>query len=119
MSSQRPIVAVLTFDSRYAQRTHGVRSLHTSSRQLIYSAPDTELDLRISVQHEECLLAGQVIRDDCAGGTIEIWNEDSSAEVNLNELCEFMFPAVPVGNYSLRARLPQIEIEIPKLELKD
>jgi hypothetical protein len=119
MSSQRPIVAVLTFDSRYARPVHGVRSLHTSSRQLIYSAHDTELDLRISVQHDECLLAGQVMRDDCTGGAIEIWNQERSAEVSLNELCEFMFPAIPVGNYSLRVRLPQLEIEIPKLELKD
>ncbi len=119
MSSQHPLVAVLTFDSRYAQPVHGVRSLHTKSRQLIYSAHDTDLDLRISVQHDDCLLAGQVIRDDCTGGVIEIWNQEGSAEVSLNELCEFTFPALPVGNYSLRVRLPQLEFEIPKLELKD
>jgi hypothetical protein len=37
----------------------------------------------------------------------------------LNELCEFTFPAIPTGNYSLRVRMPDVEIEIPELELKD
>jgi hypothetical protein len=34
-------------------------------------------------------------------------------------LCEFKLPAIPVGNYSLRVRMSDVEIEIPELELKD
>jgi hypothetical protein len=115
----RRIVATLIFDSRSNGPAYGMRSLHTASRQLLYSAQQTDLDLRITIQNEECIVAGQVIRDDCAGGRVEISGPTGSAEASLNELCEFTLPAIPVGNYSLRVRMVDIEIEIPELELKD
>jgi hypothetical protein len=34
-------------------------------------------------------------------------------------LCEFTLPAIPPGTYSLTVRMQDVEIEIPKLELKD
>ena len=113
----RRIVAILMFDSRNAGPAFGMRSVHTASRQMLFSAEDTDLDLRITVQDEECILAGQVICTGCSGGVVEISGAEGSAEVNLNELCEFTLPAVPVGNYSLRVRIRDIEIEIPELEL--
>lgn len=116
-SGLRRIVAILTFDSRYAGPAFGIRSLHTASRQLLYSAEDTDLDLRIVVQNEECVVAGQVIRDGCAGGIVQISGTAGSAEASLNDLCEFTLPAVPLGNYLLRLRMQDIEIEIPELEL--
>lgn len=120
--TQRPlrrIVATLIFDSRTAGPAFGMRSLHTSSRQLLYSAQQTDLDLRITIQNEECIVTGQVICDGCAGGRVEISGATGSAETSLNELCEFTLPAIPVGNYSLRVRMVDVEIEIPELELKD
>ena len=113
------IIATLIFDSRKASPVFGMRSLRTSSRQLLYSAEQSDLDLRITVQNEECILAGQVIREGCVGGLVEISGPSGSAEANLNELCEFTFPAIPVGQYSLRIRMQDVEIEIPELELKD
>ncbi len=115
----RRIVATLIFDSRHTGPAFGVRSLHTASRQLLYSAQQTDLDLRITIQNEECVIAGQVIRDSCAGGLVEISGATGSAEASLNELCEFTLPAIPVGNYSLKVRMADVEIEIPELELKD
>lgn len=118
----RRIIATLIFDSRNTGPAFGMRSLHTASRQLLYSAQQTDLDLRITIQNEECVVAGQVIRDDGGsrgGGRVEISGPTGSAEANLNELCEFTLPAIPVGNYSLRVRMVDVEIEIPELELKD
>lgn len=117
-STLRRIVAVLTFDSRTAGAALGVRSLHKASRQLLYSAEDADVDLRIAVQNEECILAGQVIREGCLGGHVRVEGAAGSAETSLNELCEFTLPAVPVGSYSLIVRLQDVEIEIPELELK-
>jgi hypothetical protein len=117
-SALRRIVAVLTFDSRNASAALGMRSLNTASRQMLYSAEDTDVDLRIAVQNDECILAGQVIRNGCLGGRVRVEGITGSAETSLNELCEFTLPAVPVGNYSLLVKLPDIEIEIPELELK-
>ena len=113
------IVATLIFDSRNASPAFGMRSLHRSSRQLLYSAQQTDLDLRVTIQNEECIVAGQVIREDCAGGLVEISGPTGSAKASLNELCEFTLPAIPVGNYSLRVKILDVEIEIPELELKD
>lgn len=111
-------VAVLTFDSRNTTRALGMRSFHTASRQMLFSAQDTDVDLRIAVQNEECILTGQVIRQDCPGGRIRVAGTAGSAEAALNELCEFTLPALPLGTYSLIVRLHDIEIEIPELELK-
>jgi hypothetical protein len=115
----RRIIAVLTFDSRSAGSAFGMRSIRTPSRQLLYSAQETDLDLRVSVQNEECVVTGQIIRESCAGGHVEISGETGSASATLNELCEFTLPPMPVGNYSLRVKMPDIEIEIPELDLKD
>jgi hypothetical protein len=113
------IIATLIFDSRKAGPAFGMRSLRMTSRQLLYSSPQADLDLRIAIQNEECVVAGQVIRDGCAGGLVEISGATGTAEASLNDLCEFKLPAIPVGNYSLRVRMSDVEIEIPELELKD
>lgn len=118
-SPLRRIVAVLMFDSRSTSPAYGMRSLHNTSRQMLYSAQETDLDLRITVQNDECIVAGQIMRDGCTGGVVEISGATGSAEASLNELCEFTLPAVPVGNYSLKVRMLDVEIEIPELELKD
>jgi hypothetical protein len=117
-SPLRRVVAILTFDSRSAGPAFGTRSLHKTSRQLLYSAQETDLDLRITVQNDECVVAGQIIRDGCAGGIVEISGATGTSQASLNELCEFTLPAVPVGNYSLTVRMLDVEIEIPELELK-
>jgi hypothetical protein len=114
----RRIVATLTFDSRRAGSAHGMRSLRTASRQMLYSAPDTALDLRVTVQNDECVVAGQVIREGCARGFVRISGETSAVETSLNELCEFTLTSVPLGNYSLKIRLRDVEIEIPEIDLK-
>lgn len=120
--AQRPmrhIIATLIFDSRSSTRAFGMRSLHSSARQLLYSADEADVDLRITIQDEECIVVGQVIRDPCAGGIVEILGPDRSAQAPLNELCEFALPPVPLGTYSLRLTMADVEIEIPELEFKD
>jgi hypothetical protein len=112
-------VATLIFDSRTAAPAFGMRSLGSMSRQLIYSADEADLDLRITIQNEECLIAGQVIRDACAGGIVEISGAIGATQASLNELCEFTLPPLPVGNYSLRVTMSDVEIEIPEFEFKD
>jgi hypothetical protein len=118
-SPLRRVVAILTFDSRIAGPAFGMRSLRATSRQMLYSAQETDLDLRITVQNDECLVTGQIMRDGCAGGVVEISGATGSSEASLNELCEFTLQAVPVGTYSLTVRMLDVEIEIPELELKD
>ncbi|HJY28908.1 MAG TPA: hypothetical protein VJ306_12865 [Pyrinomonadaceae bacterium] len=115
----RNIIAILTFDSRLAGPAYGIRSVRSTSRQLLYSAQETDLDLRVTVQNDECIVTGQVIRADCVSGQVEISGDAGAATASFNEVCEFTLPAIPLGNYSLRIKMPDVQIEIPELELKD
>lgn len=114
----RRIVALLTFDSRNASPAFGMRSGLTTSRQMLYSAEEIDLELRITVQNDECILAGQVIGEGCEEGLVEISGEAGTSIATLNEICEFTLPPIPVGNYSLTVKMQDREIEIPELELK-
>jgi hypothetical protein len=114
----RRIVALLSFDSRNAGPAFGVRSITSGSRQLLFTAGETDLELRITVQNDECILAGQVIGEGCAQGHVEISGAGGRSEAALNEICEFTLPPVPAGHYSLTVRMLDLQIEIPELELK-
>ncbi len=117
-SLKRRILAALSFDSSMDQApAFGVRSGQTDSRQLIYSAEESDIDLRITFHDDMWLVAGQVMRDDCGGGRVEIEGPSGSAGAALNELCEFTLPAVPSGDYLLRVHMNDVEIELPQLEL--
>lgn len=117
-SPLRRIVALLTFDSRNAGPVFGVRSLPTASRQMLYSAEEIDVELRITVHNDECILTGQVIGEGCGEGHVEISSLAGTSNATLNDVCEFTLPPIPPGNYSLTVRMLDREIEIPELELK-
>lgn len=124
-NSQEPsllkrIVAALRFDSSSnLAPAFGVRSGQSTSRQLLYSAEENDIDLRIMPEQENWIVTGQVLGEDCVGGRIEL--EGRSGELtaaDLNDLCEFILPPVPAGSYRVRLRLGNVEVEIPQLELR-
>jgi hypothetical protein len=117
-SSLRRIVALLIFDSRNAGPAYGTRSLRTDSRQMLYSAEEIDLDLRVTVQNDECILSGQIIGEGCAAARVQISGVMGTTEVTLNEVCEFTLPPIPAGKYSLTIKMLDRQIEIPELELK-
>ena len=115
----RRIVAALTFDSSTNMApAFGVRSGQATSRQLLYSAEQKDIDLRISSQDDQWIVAGQLLGQDCVGGRVEIEGESGLAVAALNELCEFTLPPLPPGRYTLRLLLQDAEVEIPQLELR-
>ena len=115
----RRLVAALSFDSNMnLAPAFGVRSGQSAVRQLLYSAAENDIDLRVKSENEKWIVTGQVLGRMCAGGQVEIEGESGSATASLNDLCEFILPAVPAGSYTLRLRLPDTELEIPELELR-
>ena len=115
----RRIVAALTFDSSMnLTPAFGVRSGQTTTRQLLYSAEETDIDLRISSEQDQWIVAGQLLGPVCAGGQVEIAGEGQAATATLNDLCEFTLPPMPAGSYTLRLRLSDTQVEIPQLELR-
>ena len=117
----RRLVAALTFDSSSLQPAFGVRSGQAApARQLLFSAGDLDVDLRLAPGSEGWTVSGQVLGA-CKGGEVELIDAEGStaARATLNELCEFtLLPPTPDGTYALRLRLDEAEVEIPELSLR-
>lgn len=112
------IVAALSFDSFDRAPAYGVRSGTTTARQLMYSAGEKDIDLRINEdENNRWVVAGQVLGEPCAGGEISLHGYEVSQSAYLNEQCEFTLPPVPAGSYELLFRLGNIEVEVPGLEI--
>lgn len=119
-SLMRRIVAALRFDSQQMSPAYGVRSGQTGgARQLLYSAGENDLDLRLSQSDGAWVISGQVLGPDCMNAEIELQGETTASQrAVLNEQCEFRLSPVPSGSYHLRLRLVDTEVEIPQLELR-
>ena len=116
----RRIVAALSFDSNALAPAFGVRSgQNAPARQLLFSAGDFDVDLRLASSGEGWRVSGQVLGP-CAGGEVELGEtgRDPISSAALNNLCEFTLPPVPEGSYSLRMRLGDVEVEIRELDLR-
>ncbi|HKQ51011.1 MAG TPA: hypothetical protein VJT74_01490 [Pyrinomonadaceae bacterium] len=119
-SLTRRILAALSFDSLQMSPAYGVRSGQGAARQLLYSAGENDLDLRVTPSGESWVIAGQVLGANCAGlkGAAELQGASGTTSIELNDLCEFRLPPVASGSYQLRVRLGDDLIEIPEIELK-
>jgi hypothetical protein len=117
-SLKRRILAALTFDSHANQvPAFGVRSGQSGARQLIYSAEEQDIDIRTTLHGDMWIVSGQVLREECTGGRVELKGVNGSATAAINELCEFTLPEVPSGDYFLRIHMADVEVEVPELEL--
>lgn len=111
------ILASLSFDSLTAQPVFGVRSSASAGRQLLYSTEIADIDLRLSQQSGAWEIEGQVLGSSHASGQVSLKGDSFSAAADLNELAEFSLQAIPGGTYKMFVRLPEVEIEIPPLQL--
>jgi hypothetical protein len=130
-AAARKILAVLSFDSAGLTQAYGVRAGQAAARQLIYAAGGFDVDVRVRPAGGRWAVSGQVLGGaTCAGGSAELARADegeettrpsrgdeAAARVELDETCEFVFPAVAAGAYALRLRLGDAEIEIPDITL--
>jgi len=119
-SLTRRILAALSFDSLQMSPAYGVRSGQATTRQMLYSAGENDLDLRVTQSGEGWVVAGQVLGANCAGmkGEVELQGTSQTSRTELNDQCEFRLPPVGAGSYQLQVRFGNDLIEIPELELK-
>lgn len=110
------VLAALSFDSAKLAPAYGVRSGQATARQMLYSAGNNDLDLRVQPSGETWIVSGQVLGE-CAGGRARLEGAAAETTAELNELCEFTLPPVPPGSYTLRLRLNEVEVEVPELRL--
>lgn len=111
------VLAALTFDSLTAKPAFGLRSGATAGRQLVYSTEMADIDLRVSPQSGEWEIAGQILGSSESRGNVKLVSDTFSTSADLNELAEFGFQSVPSGIYTMFVHLPELEIEIPPLQL--
>lgn len=118
-SLARKILAALSFDSAEMTPALGVRSGASSeSRQLLYRAGNTDLDIRVASQDNCWVVSGQVLgTEDLSEGSIELEGGEARVSSQLNDLSEFSLPPVPTGSYTLRLRLINMDIEVPGFNL--
>ncbi len=117
----RRVAAVLTFDSWAAPAlAHGMRSLRSPTRHLLFTAQGRDIDLRIAAASETYTVAGQILGPDDVG-SIELavqHGEDRAAHVtHLDALGEFRIDGLRGGTYVLTLRMGSDEIVLPAVEV--
>lgn len=115
-SKLQRVLAALRFDSHQMEPAFGVRAEQAASRQLIFSAENHNVDLRITPEGEVWKVSGQVLGA-CSGGQVELCSATFAAEASLNDLCEFTFSPVPSGLYTLTLRMSHLEVTATDLQL--
>jgi hypothetical protein len=116
------LLAVLQFDSGQASPlAFGRRSGGAEVRQLLYTLPACDVDLRVAPADGDegrYSLSGQLLGPDSAGVIVAAASLGGAAQsAVLNELGEFRLPPLAPGAWRLSLELADKTIELPPLEL--
>ncbi len=115
-SLRERIVAALTFDSGQAPLAFGVRAAQTMPRQLLYTAGEQELDLRLTPVGDRWIVAGQILGPS-AGGRVALTGPAGASEAPIDDLGEFTLPPVLAGDYALQLQIGDADIEVAGLRI--
>ena len=115
------IAAVLSSDSwSTAGLAHGMRSMRSDTRHLLYNAGGRDIDLRISPAAEAYSLAGQILGPD-ESGVIELSTQSDAVQsahvTDLDALGEFRIHGLRPGSYRMVLRLGSTEVELPTVDV--
>lgn len=116
------VLATLGFDSHATPALAlGLRSGASGPQQLLFSANDYDVDLRITALPSGAgpalwHIGGQVFGPEGAG-TAELLGGAGLVSATWDDMGEFAFAAVPAGRWSLLLRTATLEIEAPAIEL--
>ncbi len=116
-SLRERLAAVLTFDSGQMPLAVGVRATGSSSRQMLYTAGEYEIDLRLAPEGEHTRLAGQILGPVTQGVVQAQAAQSAPIRQPLTALGEFTLELLRARRYDLTVELAQHEIEIPDLDL--
>ena len=119
------IVASLGFDSWAAPATLAMRSAPPAVRQLLFTAGERDVDVRISpaegIGHlpRRFTVAGQVLGPGDNGVATLVHAQERPRSVPLDEYGEFRFDDVPPGASLLVVQIGEDRIELPELHVGD
>lgn len=96
------IVAVLTADLTAGRPAFGERSASASAaRQMLFTADDNALDLRITETGDERSLRGQVLGEGFDNARVTVESNGATFEGSTDDDGEFEIDGVPAGHASL------------------
>ena len=108
------VLAVLKIDLSPDQAAFGERSASASqTRQMLFEAADSSIDLRITTSDEGFIIKGQILGEGFEEATIKI----GQAQTETNQLSEFEIKNIPAGTYDLSIKTDNQEIVLKAIEL--
>ncbi|HMS41998.1 MAG TPA: hypothetical protein PKE69_17330 [Pyrinomonadaceae bacterium] len=111
-SLMQKVLAVLQMDLSPNKAVFGERSASgATARQMLFSAGEISVDLRISETEKGFNLRGQILGEGFANCVVKF----GEFEVNSNELSEFSFTEIEKGNYNLTLKTDETEVVIENL----
>lgn len=113
------IVAILQADLSPNEAAFGERSASMlKARQLLYTAGETGIDLRVAQAGGKVDIHGQLLGDELQPGLVKIFNDKASFETETDELGEFVLSSIGAEAYSMMISLGAKEIYIEKIDLR-
>jgi hypothetical protein len=112
------IAAVLQIDLAPQKAVFGERSASSGAvRQMLFTAGEAQIDLRIAPEDKGFKVAGQVLGEDFAGAQAKLFNESKNFSAKFNELSEFSFEKIAKGKYTLSLIFKDKEILVENIEI--
>lgn len=107
---RRRILATLRFDSALAPLALGRRGGPGAARQLMFTAEQQDVDVRIKPSGAGWVVWGQLLGA-AAGAQVELAGP-ATVQTQLSPLGEFSLPPVPRGAYTLQLQLEDVELSM-------
>ena len=114
----KKLAAVLQMEISPNKAAFGERSASTSAaRQMLYSADDHAIDLRIEKSEKGFTIRGQVLGDGFADASARLFDDGREFEAIASDTSEFTFENVPAGRYDLTLRAREVEITLKAIDI--
>lgn len=112
------VLAVLQIDLAPNRAVFGERSAASDAvRQMLFTAGEYKIDLRITKVNKGFKVSGQVLGDDFAGAEIRLFNDRKNFTEKSNDLGEFSFEKIIKDTYTLSLIFKSKEIVIESIEI--
>ena len=113
------VLAVIQADLAPNHTVFGERGADGSqARQMLFSAGENAVDLRIVPVKNGFDIRGQILNDGFENGEIEIADKKLAIKVKIDKTSGFKFSGIRAGKYNLTVRGKNSEIVIEQIELK-
>ena len=112
------IFAVLQMDIKVDEPILGERSAATAKvRQVLFTAGDAAIDLRISNDKRSVSVWGQILGNGLSGATVRLSSDTDQYQTQSDEDSEFTFRNVKPGSYQLTIEATGTLIDIQAVHL--